>query len=81
MLTVKKAVCIKDGIFDYNIELFEVKKGEVYSYYNDGYNYNVQDKNNNQFYPIIGFNKYFIDIIEYRIQKIKKLLNDTCYRK
>jgi len=86
---LKKAICIKDGIFDFGSSYggfkIEVKKDSVWNYYKDNFGYNIQQQESHiifhngkhigTFYPIqIGFSEYFIDIEDYRNDKIEQIL-------
>jgi hypothetical protein len=75
-----KAICIKSKIFDFGSSYggtqFKVEKGKVYEYIKDNFGFNIQDEDRrNLYYTIINFHEFFIDIIEYREQKINKILN------
>lgn len=81
-----KAICIKSNIFQYRhggIQ-FEVERGKIYEYYRDNCVFYLRDENKRSFYydkiiadyeMRIDFDEYFVDIEEYREQKINEILS------
>lgn len=75
-------ICIKSNIFQYRHG--EVERGKIYEYYRDNCVFYLRGENKRSFYydeiiadyeMRINFDEYFIDIEEYREQKINEILS------
>ncbi len=75
-----KVICIKSKTFDYFSNYggtqLNVEKGKIYECLKNNFGYNIQDENKfSLYYPIvIDFNEFFMELKEYRRQKINKIL-------
>ncbi len=75
-----KVICIKSKTFyyfsNYGGTQLKVEKGKLYECLKDNFGYDIQiEINLSIYYPIvIEFNEFFIELKEYRRQKINKIL-------